>query len=73
MISNLPDIQVPDVFSRLCRNSLHNTRISYGEITDILQEDKFLKLYIQSAFSQYLKKGGMLGMLTALGLSLIHI
>jgi len=67
MISNLPSIQIPDVFSRLCRHSMYNTRISYGEITDILQEDQFLKFYIEAAFAQYLKKGGILGMLTALG------
>jgi len=67
MISDLPSIQVPDEFSRLCRLDLNNTRISYGEITDILQEDSFLKLYIQTAFTNYLQKGGMLGMLTALG------
>lgn len=67
MLSVQPGIRVPDPFSRLCRLKLHNTRICYGEITDILQEDQFLKVYVQKVFAQYLKKGGMLGMLTALG------
>lgn len=67
MISDLPGTQVPELFSRLCRLSLSNTRISYGEINDVLQEDQFLKLYVKKAFAAYLKKGGMLGMLTALG------
>ena len=67
MIANLPHIQVPETFSRLCCLKLTNTRICYGEISDILQEDQFLMLYIKNTFSKYLKKGGTLGMLTALG------
>lgn len=67
MIEQLPHIQVPDAFARLCCLNLHNTRVCYGEISDILQEDPFLRLYIKEAFAKYLKKGGTLGMLSALG------
>lgn len=62
-----PAIQVPDWFSRMCKLNLHNTRTSYSAITDIIQADPFLRVYVQVAFEDFLSKGGLLGMLTALG------
>lgn len=67
MLLNGPASQVPDWFCRMCKLNLHNTRTSYSAITDIIQEDPFLRLYVQEVFADFLNKGGLLGMLTALG------
>jgi hypothetical protein len=67
MILEVPSIQTPDVLTQICKLELFNTRACYTEISNLIQEDQFLSLYVQDAFSKYLKKGGVLGMLTALG------
>lgn len=67
MLLSGPAAQVPDWFCRMCKLNLHNTRTSYSAITDIIQEDPFLRLYVHEVFAKYLSKGGLLGMLTALG------
>lgn len=67
MILEVPSIQTPDILTQICKLELYNTRACYTEISNLIQEDKFLSLYVQDAFSKYLKKGGVLGMLTALG------
>ncbi len=58
---------VPEWFSRLCSLQLTNTRTCYAEIIDIVESDSFLKVYMKDLFKDFLKKGGRLGMLTALG------
>tara|TARA_Y100000768_G_C23991489_1_gene694030 strand:- start:17924 stop:18616 length:693 start_codon:yes stop_codon:yes gene_type:complete len=59
--------QLPDCFARICKVHLKNTRVSFGQIIDIIQSDSFFKAYTSEIFKDYLKKGGTLGMLTALG------
>lgn len=67
MLDGMAKVQLPDYFSRICKLDLKNTRISYGEVTDILQSDQFVRVFLSDVFAPYLKKGGTLGMLTALG------
>lgn len=58
---------VPEWFSQMCSLRLTNTRTCYAEIIDIVESDLFLKVYMKDLFKDFLKKGGSLGMLTALG------
>ena len=57
MLSELPDIQVPDPLARLCKLSLSNTRVCFSEIVDIIEKDQFLRLFVQDCFKDFLKKG----------------
>lgn len=67
MQNNSSHAQLPDWFCRLCKLNLHNSKKSYADMADLIQGDAFLKLYVNDVFSKFLKKGGLLGMLTALG------
>lgn len=67
MVAKDLSAQVPEWFTRLCKINLNNSRNSFSDIADIIQEDPFLKVYVNYAFADYLKKGGLLGMLTAIG------
>lgn len=67
MQNNSSHAQFPDWFCRLCKLNLHNSKKSYADMADLIQGDAFLKLYVNDVFSEFLKKGGLLGMLTALG------
>lgn len=58
---------VPDWFCRLCQLNLHNSKKSFADISDLIKSDPFLKLYINESFSEFMKKGGLLGMLNAIG------
>lgn len=67
MFSDSSQNMVPEWFSRLCSLHLTNTRTCYTEIIDIVESDAFLRAYVKDLFRDFLKKGGHLGMLTALG------
>lgn len=67
MFAEYPSIKIPESLSQLCSLNLKNSRKSYSDIFEIIEADPFLNLLVKKNFSPYLKKGGILGMLTALG------
>lgn len=67
MISELPALRLPDCLVRVCSLDLLHARNTYTDILEIIESDKFLDIFVQEAFSAYLKKGGVVGMLSALG------
>ena len=67
MISEFPSLQIPEGLARICSMNLKNSRGVFNDISDIIERDNFLKIYVQDAFSEFLTKGGLQGMFKALG------
>jgi hypothetical protein len=67
MLAEFPSIQIPDSLSRLCSLNLKNSRKSYTDIFEIIEADPFLRILVKDIFAPFIKNGGVLGMLTALG------
>ncbi len=67
MIFELPGLAIPEGIRRICELTLSNTRTNYATILDIIEDDSFLNLLVHESFKDFLKKGGVLGMLSALG------
>lgn len=67
MISEFPLKKIPGPISRICKLDLSASKVSHLSFTDIIQEDPFLSLYIQETFKEYIKKGGLTGLVSAFG------
>jgi hypothetical protein len=67
MLAEFPLVQIPDSLGQLCALNLKNSRKSYSDIYEIIEADPFLNLLVKDVFAPFIKKGGILGMLTALG------
>ena len=67
MLLNFPSLQVPGPLTKVCSLNLDNNKRSYAEIFEIIEKDPFLNLYVHTAFSEFIKDNGILGMLSALG------
>ena len=67
MIHLLPSIVLPRSLVSIYQLSHSNTKKNFLDISNIIESDKFLKIYVKSAFKAYMNRGGTLGMLGTLG------
>lgn len=67
MISELPVIKLPESLSRICLMNLKNTKACHGEIASLVEQDKFLFLFVKQVFSEYSQGAGITSVLNALG------
>lgn len=67
MLNEFPPGQISDSFSRLCSINLSNKKKSYLEICNIIEEDKFLFLFLKQTFHEHIGKGGIMTLLNSMG------
>ena len=67
MISDFPAIKIPESITAICDLKLNNSKVIFGEIADIIEQDSFLNMFVKKTFSKYLNNGGVLRMLATLG------
>ena len=64
---NFPRVQIPEFIALVCQMNLKNSRSCFAKITELIDNDPFLKLYVQQLFPDHLKKGGFNLLLSNLG------
>ncbi len=67
MFSEFPLVKIPDSITKLCELQLKNSKKTFSTLYDVVEGDPFLSILVKEVFKDYLKKGGMLNMLSALG------